>query len=471
MSESQWQSESKPFSSEPFGGEGLLPSRPSVGPQVDPQLFLLAALSRDNFEDSPGESSIDVPAPDKSRPTSSPSVSSAERIPSSRSESSGAGAIGQTLFFLFAMASMLGVARFAMPTIVEEARYAWHRGELRAKYEASGDGLKNVSLSALSQAYQMVTHQVGPSVVHIEVNRASNEATARIANRLGGGVSDGSQSIADQGSGVVIDADGYVMTNYHVIAEGDRISVALSDGRRMPAKIVGTDELTDLALLKIDADRLIPITWADSDLCEVGSPVWAVGSPFGLDHTVTFGILSGKNRVVKASSRYQDFMQSDAAINPGNSGGPLVDDSGHLIGINTAIVGDSFRGVSFSIPSNVVKSVYERLKQSGRVDRGWLGLGLEEVSDEQFVGEDYRVRGAIITGVTGVDSPAARGGAQAGDVILRLDNQPIKDVGHLMRMAGNLAAGTRVVLDVRRDDELVALNITVGSRPEGISAR
>jgi S1-C subfamily serine protease len=391
--------------------------------------------------------------------------------PSRRAESAGATALGQTLFFLFAMAVMLGAARFAMPTIVEEARYAWHRGELRAKYDASGDGLKNVSLGALSQAYQMVTHQVGPSVVHIEVNRSSHEATARIANLLGEGFTDGAQTVADQGSGVVIDGEGYIMTNYHVIAEGNRISVGLSDGRRLPAEVIGTDELTDLALLKVDADRLIPVTWADSDLCEIGSPVWAVGSPFGLDHTVTFGILSGKNRMVKASSRYQDFMQSDAAINPGNSGGPLVDVSGHLIGINTAIVGDTFRGVSFSIPSNVVKTVYERLKQTGRVDRGWLGLVLDEVSDDKFVGDDYRVRGAIISRLAADDSPAARGGARAGDVIIRLDRQPIKDVGHLMRMAGNLAAGTSVVLDVRRGDEEVALKIVVGARPASVSAR
>jgi len=464
MSEFQLRSESKPFASESSGGDGGAAATPMAGLQGDLQMSLLAARSLTSSSD------IEVLRPDKA-PPASPPTASADTNPSRRAESAGATALGQTLFFLFAMAMMLGAARFAMPTIVEEARYAWHRGELRAKYEASGDGLKNVSLGALSQAYQMVTHQVGPSVVHIEVNRASNEASARIANLLGGGFSGGSQAIADQGSGVVIDAEGYVMTNYHVIAEGNRISVGLSDGRRVPATVVGTDELTDLALLKVEADRLIPITWADSDLCEVGSPVWAVGSPFGLDRTVTFGILSGKNRFVKASSRYQDFMQSDAAINPGNSGGPLVDASGHLIGINTAIVGDTFRGVSFSIPSNVVKTVYERLKKTGRVDRGWLGLALGEVSDDDFVGEDYRVRGAVIDGIAGGDSPAARAGARAGDIIMRLDNQPIKDVGHLMRLAGNLAAGTSVVLEVRRGDELIALKITVGSRPENVAVR
>lgn len=470
MSESQWQAELKPFASVSSGGESGLSVRPLGGSQGDLQVSLMAAVAADSSNDR-ADAAQDAAPPAQKNPGSH-AIAVADDPKSNRpAESAGSTALGQTLFFLFAMASMLAAARFAMPTIVEEARYAWHRGELRAKYEASGDGLKNVSLGALSQAYQMVTHQVGPSVVHIEVNRASGEATARIANLLGGGFSDGPQAIADQGSGVLIDAEGYIMTNYHVIAEGNRISIGLSDGRRVPAKIIGTDELTDLALLKIDADRLIPITWADSDLCEVGSPVWAVGSPFGLDRTVTFGILSGKNRVVKASSLYQDFMQSDAAINPGNSGGPLVDANGQLIGINTAIVGDTFRGVSFSIPSNVVKTVYERLKLNGRVDRGWLGLVLGEVSDEQFVGEDYRVRGAIITDLAGVDSPAARGGARAGDIIVRLDNQPVKDVGHVMRMAGNLAAGTSVVLDVRRGDELISLNIVVGSRPESVSAR
>jgi S1-C subfamily serine protease len=354
---------------------------------------------------------------------------------------------------------------------VEEIRYSWHRGELRAKYEASGDGLKNVSLGALSEAYQMVTQHVGPSVVHIEVIRQADESQAHVAKLLGTNFSDDFSPLSDQGSGVVIDGDGYVMTNYHVIADGSQIQVGLSDGRRVPATVVGTDPLTDLALLKISADRLIPIRWGDSDLCEVGSPVWAVGSPFGLDRTVTFGILSGKHRVVKASTRYQDFMQSDAAVNPGNSGGPLVDANGELVGINTAIVGDTFRGVSFSIPSNVVKSVYERLRATGRVDRGWLGVALDEVPDEMVVGDDYRVRGAIITGLAGGDSPAARGGAQAGDIIIRLNDQPIEDVGHMMRVTGNLAAGTRIKLDVVRGEGQVVLELVVGARPESLSMR
>ncbi len=316
----------------------------------------------------------------------------------------------------------------------------------------------------------MVTQHVGPSVVHIEVQRDSDESQ-QVAKLLGASHFESYMPLSDQGSGVVVDAAGYILTNFHVIADGKQILVGLSDGRRVAGTVVGTDPLTDLAVLKVDAKGLFPIQWGDSDRSQVGSPVWAVGSPFGLDRTVTFGILSGKHRVVKASTRYQDFMQSDAAINPGNSGGPLVDASGRLIGINTAIVGDSFRGVSFSIPSNVAKAVYERLKANGRFDRGWLGLALAEVPDELVVGDDLRVRGALVTGLAGSDSPAARGGTQTGDIILRIDDQPIKDVGHLMRVAGNLLADTRITLEVRRGAETIALEVTIGRRPENVASR
>ncbi|MEM6980668.1 MAG: trypsin-like peptidase domain-containing protein, partial [Planctomycetota bacterium] len=328
--------------------------------------------------------------------------------------------IFQSVTLLGTMVAMLALARYTVPSVVEEIRYAWHRGQMRAEYETGDEGLKNVSLDSLSRAYEMVTSAVGPSVVHIDVQRgptnnptdplrrflrqkfggdessddsASRDRTSPQGNtNPDGSMGPGSDvdpalrfsvpprsgsdrsdlfTIADQGSGVIVDGDGHILTNRHVISEGRAIWVTLSDGRRVEARVVGTDRLTDLAVLKVEADGLLPIRWGDSSSIRVGSPVWAVGSPFGLDRTITFGILSGKHRMVRAgarygaSARYQDFMQSDVAVNPGNSGGPLVDARGRLIGINTAIVGETYQGVSFSIPSDVSRTIYQRIRDNG----------------------------------------------------------------------------------------------------------
>lgn len=392
---------------------------------------------------------------------------SAERGRSKARAQGGSDALTQSLFLMATMLVLLATARYAVPRIVEEIRYAWHRGELRAEYETGIDGLKNVSLDALSDAYQMVTATVGPSVVHIDVQRRVDPSGDALSALLPGG---GSPS--DQGSGVIVDQAGYVLTNRHVISEGDQISVTLSDGRRLPATVLGSDSLTDLAVLKIDADRLIPIRWGDSDRCKVGSPVWAVGSPFGLDRTVTFGILSGKHRMVRASNHYgareeyQDFMQSDVAVNPGNSGGPLVDARGTLVGINTAIVGETYQGVSFSIPSNVVRKVYDKIRLTGVVQRGWLGVQLAQVDDDSIIGEDLRIRGARVEQVNPPDSPAGRAGVLPGDIIRAVDGVTVTDVGHLMRLIGNAMAGANVRLEVIRDGQTQELQVLLGKRPD-----
>ncbi len=369
--------------------------------------------------------------------------------------------ITQGLTVLAMVSLMLLAARFVMPTIVEEIRYAWHRGELRAEYQSGKDGLRNVSLEALSDAYQMVTAVVGPSVVHIDVERSSWDDESEIAQQL----FSGGMPPTDQGSGVVVDQDGYILTNRHVVLGGEVISVTLSDGRRKVVKIVGSDALTDLALLKIDADELLPITWGDSDRSKVGAPVWAVGSPFGLDRTITFGILSGKHRMVRASTQYQDFMQSDVAVNPGNSGGPLVNASGSLIGINTAIVGDTYRGVSFSIPSNVAKQVYLQLRATGKVERGWLGVKLDDVEYDPASSDDPLLRGAIVDYVIDSKSPAALAGMTEGDRIRAVNDEPIENMAHLMRVIGSTLVGSTVKIKVNRDGELIELPVTLGSRP------
>ena len=365
-------------------------------------------------------------------------------------------AVSQSLILLGTMTVMLLAARFIAPRIIEEARYAWHRGQLRAEYDTGSAGLRNVSLDALSQAYQMVTSVVGPSVVHIDVRRPRKET-------LLGSVRSGP---SDQGSGVIVDAEGYVLTNQHVIEGGDDIFATLSDGRRRRATVVGVDPKTDLAVLKIDADELIPITWGDSDACRVGSPVWAVGSPFGLDRTVTFGILSGKHRLVKGpNTRYQDLMQSDVAVNPGNSGGPLVDAGGTLVGINTMIVGERYQGISFAIPSTVAKQIYERLRDGGRVQRAWLGVQLAEVPDAILVGDNARLRGALVGGLTEeYRSPAREAGIEQGDLILYFDDRPVRDVAHLMQLIGGSLAGTDVRLGIYRRGEHQTFDVHLGVR-------
>ncbi len=275
-----------------------------------------------------------------------------------------------TFLSLVAVLILLGAVRLVLPQMLEWCRYAWARGQLRAEYEIAGEKLRQVSIDGLTQTSQLLAQRVSPSVVHIDLRR--NRMEGEMKGRLG--LLENLR--LEQGSGVVVDEKGFILTNYHVIESEGKIEVQLSDGRVVPAEVIGVDSVTDLAVLKIEADRLMPIAWGNSDAMQVGMPVWAVGSPFGLAGSITFGILSGKHRIDLSSTRlqgslkgqpeYSDLMQSDVAVNPGNSGGPLVNAHGELVGINTAIIGEHYRGVSFAIPSNVVKRVYEKLTRPAR---------------------------------------------------------------------------------------------------------
>ena len=387
---------------------------------------------------------------------------SVEQAEASSRQSDKQDPLRQSLFLLATLALMLVAVRYFVPQVVEEIRYSWHRGELRAEYESGSEGLRNVSLDTLSRAYQMVTSAVGPSVVHIDVKQASSVSDLSIQVR----VIPPYTPRTDQGSGVIVSKDGFLLTNRHVVVDSSEIHVTLGDGRRLKADVVGTDKQTDLAVLKVEAEGLIPIVWGDSDRCRVGTPVWAVGSPFGLDQTVTFGILSGKHRLVEDSTHYQDFMQSDVAVNPGNSGGPLVDARGALVGINTAIVGESYQGVSFAVPSNVARQVYERIRKIGRVDRGWLGVRLSEAREDELVGDDRRMRGAVISGLTNESSPAAVAGLKLGDHILSVDDKNVRDLPHLMRLIGASLAGSDINLKVVRNGVPLTVKVVLGARPE-----
>ncbi|MEZ6075707.1 MAG: trypsin-like peptidase domain-containing protein [Pirellulaceae bacterium] len=277
-----------------------------------------------------------------------------------------------------------------VPSLVESIRYGWYRGQLRAEYEVSGQQLQHISLDSLAEVSQLVSRRVGPSVVHINLLR--DEATISHFESIFG-THHPTMRLEGQGSGFVVDTAGHILTNTHVVSGGGVIEVTLCDGRRLPAEVVGVDELTDLAVLKIKADGLMAVEWGDSDAVVAGTPVWAAGSPFGLQQTVTFGIISGKHRVdfratrydknVPGGTAYGDMMQSDVALNPGNSGGPLVNSKGEVIGVNAAILGETFHGVSFSIPSKVASHVASELIARGEVTRGWLSVSLEDLADKE----------------------------------------------------------------------------------------
>ena len=273
------------------------------------------------------------------------------------------------------------------------------------------------------------------------------------------------------GSGVIVDPDGLIVTNNHVVAKADEIKVLLSDKREFKGKVVGTDPKTDVAVIKINAKDLPTIPWGDSDKLQVGEYVLAIGNPFGLNQTVTMGIVSAVGRANVGIAEYEDFIQTDAAINPGNSGGALVNVRGELIGINTAIFSQSggYMGVGFAVPSGMVKSVMDSLVKSGKVVRGWLGVSIQDVSPElakQFALPE--ANGAVVTDVL-ENSPAAKAGLQQGDVIVSFDGKPVENTSILRNHVAQTPIGKKVKLEVIRDKKEKELEVLIAEQPKEIA--
>jgi serine protease DegQ len=265
------------------------------------------------------------------------------------------------------------------------------------------------------------------------------------------------------GSGVIARPDGYVLTNNHVIQGADAIEAILSDGRAAKATIVGTDPETDLAVLKIDADNLPTIAIADGRSVNVGDVVLAIGNPFGLGNTVTMGIVSALGRLLPHKSAYEDFIQTDAAINQGNSGGALVNANGELLGINSDVLslsGGSV-GIGFAIPVATAKTVLEQIIADGKVIRGWIGAEYIDLPPH----DNGTPGGVMIRGVY-EKGPAAEAGLQGGDVLLKLNNEPIMSQFELRNREANLAPGTKVQLSGLRNGKPFALELTLAERPQ-----
>ena len=313
-------------------------------------------------------------------------------------------------------------------------------------------------------AWVELARAVKPAVVNVSATRAQESPQLRVpfpftpddpSDRL-------QRKGRSLGSGFIINASGYIVTNHHVVDGATQVRVKLADGRELPAKVVGRDARTDLALLKVEASDLPVVALGDSAALQVGEAVMAVGNPFGLAQTVTTGIVSATGRVIGAGP-YDDFIQTDASINPGNSGGPLINSRGQVVGINAAIfsqTGGSV-GIGFAIPVNLAKSVVSQLASTGRVERGWLGVSIQEMTPTLAKGLGLEAgKGALVAQVT-ESSPAARAGVRQGDVIVELDGHAVTRTEDLPRLVADLPAGRQVPIKVLREGKTLTLSATI----------
>jgi serine protease Do len=341
-------------------------------------------------------------------------------------------------------------------------------------------------LAALDQEYTRLVEAVVPSVVSLHTSRTlrGNAALDPFAQFFGlprglRGRLPREQVQTSLGSGVIVSKEGHVLTNNHVVAEMEEIKAQLSDGRTIAARVIGTDEFTDLAVLKLDAKDLTPLPLGDSDEVKVGQVVFAIGNPFGLDETVTQGIISAKGRRAMHDSG-NEFFQTDTAINPGNSGGPLVDLRGQIIGINSAIFSPNgagmggtptWAGVGFAIPSNVATRVLNSIIKTGRVQRGYLGVVVQPLNDvlaEQFGAKD--ARGALVSEVA-QDSPAEKAGIQTGDIIEEFNGHKIKDAQDLVNRVAEVDLTQKVNIKVWRERKELEVTAEIAEAPADLKTR
>ncbi len=272
------------------------------------------------------------------------------------------------------------------------------------------------------------------------------------------------------GSGVIVDPKGYILTNNHVVENAREITVRLSDSRKFTATLVGRDPKTDLAVLKIDSPNPLPVAeMGDSDRLKVGQWAIAIGNPFGLDRTVTVGIISATARTRVGVATYENFIQTDASINPGNSGGPLLNLDGRVIGVNTAIVAAG-QGIGFSIPINEARLVMNQLIKSGRVVRGWLGVAIQDVTDELSSSFGVREREGVLVADVIKGGPAEKAGVRPGDVVVEFNGVKIKEVPDLQRRVANVTPGETVKLTVVRDKQMVPVTVAIGEMPAEATA-
>ena len=369
--------------------------------------------------------------------------------------------------------------------VVSILAFVYVKGQVipeRTTMDASKQNVKTVAFNGNLPSFSQLVNHVKPTIVNISTTTVFNGPDMQdkfmgpvnpfrdffgedFFDRFFGNSPRKEFKQKSLGSGFVIDREGYILTNNHVVEKASSIKVKLSDEKEYDAKIVGRDPKTDIALIKIDVNHDLPsATFGDSDKLEVGDWVVAIGNPFGLEHTVTAGIVSAKGRVIGAGP-YDDFIQTDASINPGNSGGPLLNLNGEVVGINTAIVSGG-QGIGFAIPINVVQDLLPQLKSKGKIARGWLGVVIQKITPE--IAKSFNLKeteGALVSDVM-EDGPAEKAGLKRGDVITSYNGKKIKDNEMLPRLVAATEIGKKVKVEIIRDGKPMGIEVVIGELPE-----
>jgi Do/DeqQ family serine protease len=384
------------------------------------------------------------------------------------------------LWLIFAQAVTISVAAlFVVQTLKPEwlGRPAVAPGVVSVQEAAAPVTVASPEGRHAAPSYAEAARKALPAVVHIYTTKAvkaqkhpfSDDPVFRyfFGDRFG---SDPPQRSAGLGSGVIVSADGFILTNHHVVEAADEIEVALNDGRKFKARTVGLDPESDMAVLQIGgAGKLPTVTFAAVDSLHVGDVVLAIGNPFGVGQTVTMGIVSALGRSHLGINTFENFIQTDAAINPGNSGGALVDAGGNLVGINTAIYsrtpGGASLGIGFAIPVSLARNVMEQIIRTGSVTRGWIGVEVQEITPELAESFDLpAAQGTLIAGVVR-GSPADRAGVKPGDVLAAIEGRPVQDPQAMLEAVASLPPGKSAKFRLRRDQGDVEVDIVIGTRP------
>jgi serine protease DegQ len=375
------------------------------------------------------------------------------------------------LWLLFAQSTTVALGVLLIIALFKPDLLGWQRQQPGLTIQQAPQPAANAV--SVSESFAPAAQKVIPSVVNVftqqKVRTPAHPALQDPIFRyfFGDRLDERPREVSNLGSGVIVSSNGYILTNHHVVEAADEIQVALANGQTLPARVVGADPETDLAVLKINASDLPAITFAQIDSLKVGDWVLAVGNPFGVGQTVTAGIVSALGRTHLGINTFENFIQTDAAINPGNSGGALVDVSGHLVGINSAIysrTGGS-QGIGFAIPVSIARQIMEQIIKSGSVTRGWVGIEVQDITPE--LAESFNLKnvdGALIAGVL-KGGPADAGGIRPGDILLAVNGNKVSNSASLLNLIAALKPGDVTRLTVARKQQSLDLKIQVGRRP------